>query len=183
MGLVEGVIMADRRKIPMISVVGASGAGKTTLMEKVVSQLRRRGIRVGTIKHDVHGFEMDRPGKDSWRHKKAGASVSMISSPKAIGMVMDVNHDHSPQELIPFFNGVDIILAEGYKHHPIPKIEVVRKGIHRELFCRDDPNLLAVVSDHDLALKVPCFSPDQVEEITEFLIDKLLVVEKRVEVG
>ncbi|UCF95758.1 MAG: molybdopterin-guanine dinucleotide biosynthesis protein B, partial [Desulfobacterales bacterium] len=80
-----------RRKAvpPIVSTVGYSGSGKTTLLEKLIAELKQRGFRVGTIKHDVHGFEMDRPGKDSWRHKQAGASVTVISSPYQIGMVKD----------------------------------------------------------------------------------------------
>lgn len=173
--------MDEEREIPIILVVGASEAGKTTLMEKIVQRLKKGGVRVGTIKHDLHGFEMDRPGKDSWRHKKAGAHVSIISSPKGIGMVMDVDHDHSPLELrclFNNFNNVDIILAEGYKREPIPKIEVIRREVQEKPFCGEDENLIAVVSDHPLNIQVPRFSLDEVEGITEFIVDRFLSGEK-----
>ena len=94
---------------PVVSIVGYSGSGKTTLIEKLISALKQRGLRVGTIKHDVHGFEMDRPGKDSWRHKQAGASATIITSPRQIGMVMDADHDHHPMELLPLMAGMDIV--------------------------------------------------------------------------
>ena len=81
---------------PIVSIVGNSGSGKTTFLEKLIPEMIRRGFKVGTIKHDVHGFEMDKPGKDSWRHKRAGAHTTMISSPYQIGMVMDVDEDHNP---------------------------------------------------------------------------------------
>ena len=84
---------------PIVSIVGPSGVGKTTLLERLIPELTGRGYRVGTIKHDVHGFEIDQPGKDSWRHKHAGAQVTVISSPNQIGMVMDVDHDHHLEEL------------------------------------------------------------------------------------
>ncbi|MBW2556910.1 MAG: molybdopterin-guanine dinucleotide biosynthesis protein B, partial [Deltaproteobacteria bacterium] len=78
---------------PVVSVVGNSGAGKTTFLEKMIPEMVGRGLKVGTIKHDVHGrFEMDKPGKDSWRHKHAGASTTVISSPYRIGIVMDVKY-------------------------------------------------------------------------------------------
>jgi molybdopterin-guanine dinucleotide biosynthesis protein B len=81
--------------IPIVSIVGKSDSGKTTLLEKLVAELKSRGFRVGTIKHDAHSFEIDHEGKDSWRHKKAGASVSIISSAEKIGMVLDSDHDHT----------------------------------------------------------------------------------------
>ena len=97
---------------PIVSIVGYSGSGKTKLIEKLISAFKQRGVRVGTIKHDVHGFEMDRPGKDSWRHKQAGASTTIITSPRQIGMVMDADHDHHPLELMPLMAGMDIVLVE-----------------------------------------------------------------------
>ena len=111
-------------KTAIVTFVGRSGAGKTTLIERLIPELRGRGVRVGTVKHDVHGFEMDRPGKDSFRHKHAGAQVTVISSPNQIGIVMDVDHDHHPDELGVFFSEMDIVLTEGYKRQRRPKVEV-----------------------------------------------------------
>nr|NIR17513.1 molybdopterin-guanine dinucleotide biosynthesis protein B [Desulfobacterales bacterium]NIW15817.1 molybdopterin-guanine dinucleotide biosynthesis protein B [Candidatus Bathyarchaeota archaeon] len=108
----------------IVSIVGKSGSGKTTLLEKLIPELTGMGLKVGTIKHDVHGFEIDHPGKDSWRHKQAGSRITIISSPQRIGMVMDVDHDHTLDELASFFSGVDIILTEGYKRENKPKIEI-----------------------------------------------------------
>ena len=97
----------------IVCIVGKSGSGKTTLLEKLIPELTGMGLKVGTIKHDVHGFEIDHPGKDSWRHKQAGSAITIISSPQRIGVVMDVEHDHTLDELASFFSGVDIILTEG----------------------------------------------------------------------
>ena len=157
--------------MPIVSVVGNSGAGKTTLLEILIPELTRRGFRVGTIKHDVHGFQMDKPGKDSWRHKQAGASTTLISSPKQIGMVMDVNHDHNPMELIPYLRGMDIILFEGYKRAKQPKIEIFRPEVYPEPICGDDENLIALVSNAEIDLGVPRFLLEDIQGLADFLTD------------
>jgi len=153
----------------MVSIVGNSGAGKTTLLEKLIPELVKRGCRVGTVKHDVHGFQIDKPGKDSWRHKKAGASTTLISSPQQIGMVKDVDHDHSPSELIPYLPWMDIILLEGYKRAEHPKIEVFRSKAHPEPICGSDKHLIALVSSDPVDLGVPRFSLDDIKGVADFL--------------
>jgi len=155
---------------PITSIVGKSGSGKTTLIEKLIPELKRMGLKVGTIKHDVHGFEMDSPGKDSWRHKQAGSATTIISSPSRIGMVMDVDHDHSLDELKPFLSGVDIILSEGYKKGDKPKVEIFRPEVHRQPLCRDDGSLIALLTDADLDLGVPRFATDDVRGLADFLV-------------
>lgn len=155
---------------PIVILAGHSGAGKTTFMEKLIPEFNRRGLKVGTIKHDVHGFEMDKPGKDSWRHKQAGASVTVISSPYQIGMIKDVTHDHQPDELLPLFPGVDIILIEGFKRAHKPKLEIFRPEVTKEPFCKDDQFLLAIISDANLDLNAPRFSPNDIVGVTDFLI-------------
>jgi molybdopterin-guanine dinucleotide biosynthesis adapter protein len=158
---------------PMLSVVGFSGQGKTTLTVKLVAELSKRGFRVGTIKHDVHGFDLDHPGKDSYRHKKAGASVTIVTSPNHIGMVRDVDHDHQPQELIPFFMGLDVVLVEGFKRAGLPKIEIFRPEIKKEPACKGDKQLMALVSDSPLDWGVPRFHTEQISEIVDFLLEQL----------
>lgn len=155
---------------PFVSVVGNSGAGKTTFLEKLIPELIGRGLKVGTIKHDVHGFDMDKPGKDSWRHKHAGASATIISSPYQIGMVMDVAHDHTPDELLSYFSGMDIVLTEGYKRGNHPKIEIFRTEILNEPLCKNDGSLLALIADSDVGLDVPTFSLGAIKEVADFLI-------------
>ncbi|MBN2060362.1 MAG: molybdopterin-guanine dinucleotide biosynthesis protein B [Deltaproteobacteria bacterium] len=160
----------DHKNTPVILIVGRSGAGKTTFIEKLIPELRRRGLRVGTIKHDVHGFEMDKPGKDSWRHKKAGSVSTIISSSEKIGMVMDVDHDFSIDELLYYFNDLDIILTEGFKRENRPKVEIFRPEVHDTPLCNGDDKLLALVSDHDLDLGVPRFGLEDINGVAEFLI-------------
>jgi len=164
---------------PIVCIVGSSGAGKTTLLEKLIPELTRRGIKVGTVKHDLHGFEIDKPGKDSYRHKQAGAVVTIISSPKRIGMVMDTDHDLGLAELLAFYSGVDIVLTEGYKRENYPKIEVFRKAVHPDPLCLDDNQLIAMVSEDPLELTVPRFMPDEVKELADFLLERFLTVEQR----
>jgi len=142
-------------------------------MEKLIPELNRMGLKVGSIKHDVHGFEMDQPGKDSWRHKKAGSKTSIISSPKRIGMVMDVDHDHSLDELAFFFSGVDIILAEGYKKRDKPKVEIFRREVHSQPLCRNDETLIALMTDANVDLGVPRFDTNDVRGLALFLAERL----------
>ncbi len=164
-------MFAEKTEPPIISIVGFSGSGKTTLLEKLIPELTRRGIRVGTIKHHLHDFEMDRPGKDSWRHKQAGAAVTIISTPSRIGISRDVDHDHKPQELVPFLDGVDIILTEGYKRENNPKLEVFRPEIHEKPLLQGDESLMALISDAPVDIGVPRFSTDDIDGLTDFLIN------------
>jgi molybdopterin-guanine dinucleotide biosynthesis adapter protein len=157
---------------PIISIVGKSNAGKTTLVEKLVPWLVKRGLKVGTVKHDVHGFEMDRAGKDSYRHKHAGATASIISSPNQIGMVMDVDHDHTIQEVAERFYGhMDIIVTEGYKRESWPKIEIHRKELQRSLLATPDQGLIGLVTDEPMPVDVPHFGLDDGEALADFVIE------------
>lgn len=154
---------------PCICIVGHSGSGKTQVMAHLIETMSGMGLRVGTIKHDVHGFEMDKPGKDSWRHKKAGALTTIVTSPFQIGMVKNVNHDHQPAELLPMFEGMDIVLVEGFKRSPLPKIEVFRPGNGKPPACKGDKNLLALVSDVRLDWGVPIFCIEDINRLVVFI--------------
>jgi molybdopterin-guanine dinucleotide biosynthesis protein B len=157
--------------VPVVSIVGRSDSGKTTLIERLVPILKKRGLKVGTIKHDVHGFQVDYPGKDSWRHKNAGADVTIISSPTQIAMVKDTDHDWSIDELSILLDGLDIVLTEGYKKENRPKIEVFRHQTSdiRPL-CSTSDNLIAMVTNENVSIQVPLFHPDEPEALADFLI-------------
>jgi molybdopterin-guanine dinucleotide biosynthesis adapter protein len=162
--------------IPIVCIVGKSDSGKTTLLEKVIAELSARGVRVATIKHDAHSFEIDHPGKDSWRHKKAGAVVSVISSPGKIAVVSDSDHDHTLDELREkLIREADIILSEGYKRESHPKVEVFRSELHRELLCTNDDNLVAVAGDPaDPPPGIPIFDLNDPVPLCDFLVNRFV---------
>ena len=161
--------------IPIVSIVGTSDSGKTTLIEKLVPELVRRGYRVATIKHDVHGFDVDREGKDSWRHKQAGAHTVVISSPQKLALIRDVDHDAELGELRDkYIQDVDIILSEGFKRNSQPKIEVFRKEKRRELLCTKEDNLLAIATNEPFHIGVPCFDLDDARGMVDLIEEKFL---------
>jgi len=165
----------ENKVIPVISIVGKSDTGKTTLIEKIIPELTRRGYRVATIKHDVHGFEIDHEGKDSWRHKKAGARMTVLSSPWRVAVVADVEKDHDIAELRDIYiRDVDIIITEGYKKNPYPKIEVFRADREGSLISRADENLLAVAGDRPPDVSVPFFSGSDIKGIVDLIENKFL---------
>ena len=161
--------------IPIVSIVGKSDSGKTTLIEKLVPELVRRGYRIGTVKHDVHGFEVDREGKDSWRHKQAGARSVLIASPARIALIEDVDRD-LPLEVIRdrYFSAVDLILTEGYKRGPMPKVEISRRERSSELICTGDDDLVAVVSDQDHEVNVPVFRFEEIPALADRIEQRVL---------
>lgn len=161
--------------IPIISIVGRSESGKTTLMEKLIPELVRRHYKVATVKHDAHSFEIDKKGKDSWRHKNAGASIVIVSSPKRVTIFSDAEKDLTLEELRDMYiNGVDIILAEGYKKSIHPKIEVNRAAIGNDLLCTVDDNLIAIVSDREPNIGVPVFDPKDIVGLANLIEEKYL---------
>ncbi|HEX9079534.1 MAG TPA: molybdopterin-guanine dinucleotide biosynthesis protein B [Desulfuromonadaceae bacterium] len=156
-----------------VSFVATSGTGKTTLLEKVIAELKRRGYRVGVIKHDAHRFDIDHPGKDSHRLTAAGADTMLISSPEKLALVK--KHGEAPpvEELIAaFFGDVDVVLTEGFTKSGLPKIEVHRRERSSTLICRGeehDPTLLAVASDEALELDVPVLDLNNPARVADFV--------------
>jgi molybdopterin-guanine dinucleotide biosynthesis protein B len=167
--------------IPILSIVGKSDSGKTTLIEKLVPELTRRGYRIATVKHDTHGFEVDQEGKDSWRHKQAGAHTVVISSPQKVALIRDVEKDLTLEEIRErLIQDVDLILSEGYKKDVQPKIEIFRKEKHKELLCTKEDNLKAIVSDRTFDIGVPCFDLEDMAGLASF-IEKEFIKSKKEE--
>ena len=162
--------------IPIVSIVGKSNVGKTTLLEKVVRELTSRGYAIGTIKHDAHSFEIDHEGKDSWRHKHAGARMTIISSPEKIALVTDSDHDHTLAQIRDrFIQGVDLIISEGYKREIHPKIEVYRKERSENVLCQEDDNLVAIAgAPDDPPDWVPVFDLNDPMPLCDFIEERFL---------
>jgi molybdopterin-guanine dinucleotide biosynthesis protein B len=158
----------------MISIVGRSQSGKTTLIEKLIPALKHRGYKIGTIKHSHHIFDFDKTGKDSWRHKDAGADTVIIASPGKIAMVKN-DYLGSLDGLQRFFDDLDLIITEGYKKEDKPKIEVVRAARHADVLLEHDKHLVAVVSDVELQLNVPVFDLEDVDRLADFIEEKYLL--------
>jgi len=159
--------------IPMISVVGKSNTGKTTLLEKLVAELKRRGYRVATVKHDTHGFDIDRPGKDSWRHARAGSDVVIISGPNRLAMIEKREKEITLNEIADRVTNVDIVLTEGYKRGDRPKIEVSRHEKGSELLCTED-ELIAIAADQPFDMNVPQFGLDDAAGLVDLIEEKFL---------
>ncbi|EAT15571.1 molybdopterin-guanine dinucleotide biosynthesis protein B [Desulfuromonas acetoxidans] len=160
--------------IPAVSFIAKSGTGKTTLVEKIIAELKLRHFRVGAIKHDAHRFDIDHPGKDSHRFTAAGADTMLVCSSSKLALVKQ--HRQAPEisDLITtYFSDVDIVLTEGFKQSSMPKIEVFRHHYSTELICRgekSDPSLIAVASDAPLEVDVPIFDLEEIRALTDFLI-------------
>lgn len=156
---------------PVVAFVGLSGSGKTTFLLRLIPELRGYGLRVGTIKHHHKDTVMDVPGKDTWRHRKAGASATILSTPSAFAMFRDVEHDLSVGELARFMSDMDIVLAEGFKTHKVPKIEVYRQGVSGSPLFLDDPLVMAIVTEEELPeASIPRFETGDVSGLAGFLL-------------
>lgn len=157
----------------VICIVGRSQSGKTTLIEKLIPVLKNKGYRIGTIKHSHHIFDFDKSGKDSWRHKDAGAETVIIASPGKIAMVKN-DHDGTLESLQHYFDDLDLLITEGYKGARKPKIEVVRAARHDDALLKDDGNLVAVVSDADIDIDLPVFGLEDVDNLANFIEEHYL---------
>jgi molybdopterin-guanine dinucleotide biosynthesis protein B len=157
------------KDIPVISFVAKSGTGKTTLLEKLIKELKKRNLRIAVIKH-AHDFEIDKPGKDSWRHAKAGADIVAISSFEKFALIEKHQKEMTLDEIISRISGVDLILTEGYKKENKPKIEVFRAEVSKELLSKPE-ELIAIASDVRLDVGVPCYDIDDAEGIAAEIQD------------
>ncbi len=160
--------------IPIVCFVGKSDSGKTTFLEKVIAELKGRGYRVGVVKHDTHASEPDRPGKDTWRLRRAGAGRVILSSARYLTLVEEVEEELGLEEIAGrYLNDVEIVLTEGYKRSPYPKVEVCRAERSRELLCSPE-ELLAVVSDLRFDLPCPQFDLDDARGVADLLEERFL---------
>jgi len=162
---------------PVVSIISKKNSGKTTLLVKLIPELKKRGYTVGTLKHDVHGFDIDHEGKDTWKHKQAGSDVVVISCPWKVSLIKDVAKELSIDELVDnFFMDADIVITEGYKQASKPKIELFRKGAHdAPLYTSSEgSSLIAMISDIDVDIDVPVLHIDDITGIADFIINTFL---------
>jgi molybdopterin-guanine dinucleotide biosynthesis protein B len=163
----------------VIGIAGWSGAGKTTLLARLIPRLAARGLRVSTVKHAHHGFDVDQPGKDSHTHRQAGATEVLISSARRFALVHELRGAVEPSlaELLAKLAPVDLVIVEGFKHGPHPKIEVFRAEVGKPLLHPDDAQIVAVASDRPLAVAtVPVVSLDDIDAVIDIMLARAVPV-------
>jgi molybdopterin-guanine dinucleotide biosynthesis protein B len=159
----------------VIGIAGYSGSGKTTLIERVIPELVKAGLRVSLIKHAHHEFEVDHPGKDSYRHRHAGCTEVLVSSPKRWALMHELRGAPEPplQEQLRQFKPCDLVIVEGYKNQPIPKVEVHRKVNKAPLLYPGDKNVVAVATDEPLDTPLPQFDLGDAAAVAGFIVHHL----------
>lgn len=153
---------------------GYSGSGKTTLIEKLIPYFTRQGLRVALIKHAHHDFDIDQPGKDSFRHRKAGAAEILITSDQRWALMHELRGAPEPDlaSHLARLSPCDLVLVEGFKHAPIPKLEIYRTANGKPLLFPQDPHIIAVASDPLLATTLPNFDLNALESIGQFILNQ-----------
>ena len=156
----------------IFGLAGWSGSGKTTLLTALIPHFVARGLSVSTIKHAHHEFDVDQPGKDSYRHRHAGCGEVLVSSSKRWALMHELRGGAEPllQDQLKHLSPCDLVIVEGYKAEPIPKIEVHRRAGHTPLLYLDDPNVVAIATDEPLDTKLPQIDLDDAEALAHFII-------------
>jgi len=160
----------------VIGIAGWSGAGKTTLLTRVIPLLTARDLRVSTLKHAHHAFDIDQPGKDSHTHRIAGATEVLISSANRFALVHELRGEPewTLHALLARLFPVDLVLVEGFKRETHPKLEVFRAALGKPMLHPDDPNIVAVASDGAVRARVPVVSLDDIEAVADILVARAL---------
>ena len=151
---------------------GYSGSGKTTLIEQVIPLLVQRGLRISLVKHAHHAFDVDQPGKDSYRHRQAGATEVMLTSAKRWVLMHEIGDHQEPElpEQLRRMSGCDIVLVEGFKKQPIPKLEIHRAAHGAPLLFPEDPNIVGIATDEPIETKLPQFGLVDYDAIAAFVM-------------
>lgn len=157
----------------VMGIVGWSGSGKTSLLVEILPLLRNSGLMVSTMKHAHHRFDVDKPGKDSFRHREAGASEVLVVTSSRWVLMHESREEPEPsiESLIERMTPVDLLLIEGFKTHHHPKLEIHRDSEGKPLLCHEDPEIVAVASDTPLPdLKIPQLDLNDPTAIVEFIL-------------
>src|SRR5438132_3658076 len=159
----------------IFGLAGWSGSGKTTLLAGLIPELVARGLSVSTIKHAHHEFDIDQPGKDSWRHRQAGAREVMVASARRWALMHELRDAPEPplEDLVAKMSPVDLLLVEGWKRHPHPKLEVYRPSLGKPLLYPQDPHVVAIASDEPIAAPIPLLSLADPAAVAGFMLDHL----------
>jgi molybdopterin-guanine dinucleotide biosynthesis protein B len=161
----------------VIGLTGWSSSGKTTLITKVIPVLVGRGLKIATIKHAHHDFDIDRPGKDSWLHREAGASEVLVASGRRWALVHELREEPEPSlaELLAKLGSADLVIIEGFKRHIHPKLEVFRSSVGKPLLYPEDDCIVAIASDGPLPQSpLPLLMLDDIEGIANVLVAEAL---------
>jgi molybdopterin-guanine dinucleotide biosynthesis adapter protein len=166
-----GYRIADRNKMKVIGLAGWSGAGKTTLLSRAIPYLRQQGLRVSVIKHAHHGFDVDVPGKDSWVHRQSGAEEVLVTSANRWALMHELRGDREPRltDLLRKMSPVDLVIVEGFKSEPYPKIEIHRRAAGKALLFLDDPAIVAIATDAAIETTLPLAHLDDIPSIAELM--------------
>jgi molybdopterin-guanine dinucleotide biosynthesis protein B len=156
----------------IFGLAGWSGSGKTTLLTALIPELVARGLSVSTIKHAHHEFDVDKPGKDSWLHRAAGAREVLVASSRRWALMHELRDAAEPSldELTARMSPVDLLLVEGFKFHPHPKIEVYRPAVGKPYLHPDDPHIVAIASDETVSVPLPLLPLDEPTVIANFIL-------------
>jgi molybdopterin-guanine dinucleotide biosynthesis protein B len=160
--------------VRIFGLAGWSGSGKTTLLAALIPELVGRGVTVSTIKHAHHEFDIDQPGKDSWRHRQAGAREVMVASSRRFALMHELRDAPEPSldELVARMAPVDLLLVEGFKRDPHPKLEVHRPSVGKPFLYPDDPHIVAIASDETLTVPLPLLPIGEVAAIADFILGR-----------
>jgi molybdopterin-guanine dinucleotide biosynthesis protein B len=160
--------------VRIFGLAGWSGSGKTTLLAALIPELVGRGVTVSTIKHAHHEFDIDQPGKDSWRHRQAGAREVMVASSRRFALMHELRDAPEPSldELVARMAPVDLLLVEGFKRDPHPKLEVHRPSVGKPFLYPDDPHIVAITSDETLTVPLPLLPLGEVAAIADFILGR-----------
>jgi molybdopterin-guanine dinucleotide biosynthesis protein B len=159
----------------IFGVAGWSGSGKTTLIEKLIPRFTARGLRVSLIKHAHHTFDVDQPGKDSYRHRHAGASEVLVTSSRRWVLMHELRGAQEPsfEEQVGHLSPCDLLIVEGFKHAAIPKLEVWRAATGEGMLHPQDPRIVAVASDQKVETRLPLLDLNDDAGIADFMVRHL----------
>ena len=163
----------------VIGLAGWSGAGKTTLLTRAIPQLQSRGLRVSVIKHAHHAFDVDVPGKDSWKHREAGAAEVLVSSSQPWALMHELRGAGEPRlpELLAKMSPVDLVVVEGFKREPHRKIEVFRAANEKPLLFPDDPGIVGIATDTAVETRLPTAHLDDIEAVAAMMLKSAISLE------